>query len=265
MATSAVLDIGWVPNSSHSKMGIAPKPLHLHLRLWSSTVSRSRESFHSVLFLNGNLLCQHQNQSLNWCLLFSLDYWISNQHHKREDVWQARNHCLVTVIWQLCPHQPAHPAAGAPLQVSLPKSREELLWTVTQAMMESDFLIFFFYFCEDAKATGMERRRRENMRIWLKVLERNMVGKISLSNVWSKEEVDAFYTTGCFVFLPLPNMLQLFKWDILNRICGIHTYIRIEIYIYKWTLISRFGDNLGSAINIPRVEYRLSFLTQRSQ
>lgn len=127
------------------------------------------------------------------------------------------------------------------------------------------FFNFFFYFCEDAKATGMERRRRENMRIWLKVLERNMVGKISLSNVWSKEEVDAFYTTGCFVFLPLPNMLQLFKWDILNRICGIHTYIRIEIYIYKWTLISRFGDNLGSAINIPRVEYRLSFLTQRSQ
>lgn len=154
MATSAVLDIGWVPNSSHSKMGIAPKPLHLHLTLWSSTVSRSRESFHSVLFLNGNLLCQHQNQSLNWCLLFSLDYWISNQHHKREDVWQARNHCLVTVIWQLCPHQPAHPAAGAPLQVSLPKSREELLWTVTQAMMESDFLIFFFIFVRMQRPLG---------------------------------------------------------------------------------------------------------------
>lgn len=140
MATSAVLDIGWVPDSSHFKIGIAPKPLHLHLRLWSSTVSRSRESFHSVLVLN--LLCQHQNQSLNWCLLFSLDCWISNQHHKREDVWQARNHCLVTVIWQLCPHQPAHPAAGAPLQVSLPKFREELLWTVTQAKMKSE--LFFF-------------------------------------------------------------------------------------------------------------------------
>lgn len=206
MATSAVLDIGWVPNFSlvHSKKGISPKPLHLHLRLWSSTVSRLRASFLSVLLSNGSLLCQHQNLSLNWCLLFSLDCWIRNKHHQREDVWQARNHCLVTVIRQLCPHQPAHPAAGAPLQVSLPKSREELVWTVTQAMMKSEYL-----FCEHAKATGMGRRRRENMRIWLKVLGWKMVGKI-LSNVWSEEEVDVFYATGCLCVPPSPQHAAAF-------------------------------------------------------
>lgn len=72
-------------------------------------------------------------------------------------------------------------------------------------MMKSEYL-----FCEHAKATGMGRRRRENMRIWLKVLGWKMVGKISLSNVWSEEEVDVFYATGCLCVPPSPQHAAAF-------------------------------------------------------
>lgn len=56
----------------------------------------------------------------------------------------------------------------------------------------------------------MGRRRRENMRIWLKVLGWKMVGKISLSNVWSEEEVDVFYATGCLCVPPSPQHAAAF-------------------------------------------------------
>jgi len=71
-------------------------------------------------------------------------------------------------------------------------------------MMKSEYL-----FCEHAKATGMGRRR-ENMKIWLKVLGWKMVGKISLSNVWSEEEVDVFYATGCLCVPPSPQHAAAF-------------------------------------------------------